>query len=437
MKFISMMLVFLYTAVCLYSNTSTKYTIISEVTNTSILLGANERLSDDDINFGAIQLDSYFFEITTTDKHVVLTDDIKLVLIMPNTRVVVRDNVFYIDSGYAYFEALDNIDSIEIYCSNYKYYGREKDVYTLSGKSFAMTTLISPTISSGSNNSSLFVHTRNHAMRIEDSSSLGIRYLVEPYHETQLLPKLESLDRITMLEAKNLDNAKNILLAELENHLNREVQRETITLFKGTKYETDIYRIVHQNKGTNVFIFVPHGDERYSTVAALNRIVKPIKAGSITIVPIGLTPAYNNNSRGYRGIDLNRQFGKNINQNTEIGKVAYTYAKMLEYYNIDLVITLHEGNGKKEFFSDAIVFDKAKYQATSDIIVERINKRIEPTKYKFKSMLHPMPTTFTYYAAEKDIDAFCVEVSGYMPEHVRAVIKNAIIDEFFKMYGLY
>ncbi len=432
------MVVLLCTTINLFSNTSVRYTIISEPIDVSISLSGNETLGDDEKKFGTIRLDSKYFEISTSDNHVLLidNDNSKLILVMPNSKIVVKDNVFYLDNGYVYFEAMENINSIEVRCSNSKYSGG-KYKYTLNGKSFAITTDISPTISSISGSQSLFVHTRNNAIRIEDSSFLGINYLVEPYHETQLLPKLESLSGITMLEARNLDNAKSLLFTEFENHLNKEVQRETITLFRGTKYETDIYRIVHKNKGTNVFIFVPHGDERYSTVAALERIAKPIKAGSITIVPIGLTPAYNNHSRGFGGIDLNRQFGENINRNTDIGKVAYTYAKMLEYYRIDLVITLHEGNGKKEFFEDAIVFDKAKYQATSDMIVEKINKKIEPTKYKFKSMLHPMPTTFTYYAAERDIDAFAIEVSGYMPEHRRSAIKNAIIDEFFKMYGLY
>lgn len=437
MKFIYIALVFVYTTITLYSNTNVKYSIISEVGNVSIVLSGNEILADDEKNFGTIKLDSNFFEITTSVEHVVLTDDSKLIIIMPNTRLVVKAGIFYLDTGYAYFETIDATNNIEVLCSNYKYKDDSKRVYTLNGKSFAISTLISPTISPLSSSGSLFVHTKNNAMKIEDSSYIGISYIVEPYHETQLLPRLESLDAITMFEARNLDNARNILMAEFENHLNKEVQRETITLFKGTRYETDIYRIIHKNKGTNVFIFVPHGDERYSTVAALKRVTKPIKAGSITIVPIALTPAYNSHSRGYRGIDLNRQFTSNINRNTDIGKVAYTYAKMLEYYSIDLVITLHEGNGKKEFFEDAIVFDKPKFKETSDIIVAKINEKIEPTKYKFKSMLHPMPTTFTYYAAERDIDAFCIEVSGYMPEHRRSDIKNAIIDEFFKMYGLY
>ncbi len=436
MKFIYVMLVFLYAAIDLCSNTSLRYSIISEAENVSIMLGANERLGEDEKNFGAIKLDSNYFEITTSTEHIVLTDDVKLIVLMPNTRLVVRDNVFYLDKGYAYFETVDNINSIEVLCSNYKYRDDSSRIYAINGKSFAITTFISPTVSSF-DSGSLFVHTRSSGVKIADDSSIGISYVVEPYHETQLLPKLESLDGITILESTNLNNAREILLAEFQNHLNKEVQRETITLFKGTRYETDVYRIIHKKKGANVFIFVPHGDERYSTVAALNRIAKPIKAGSITIVPIGLAPAYKNNTRGYAGIDLNRQFGENINQKTDIGKIAYTYAKMLDFYKIDLVITLHEGNGKKEFFGDAIVFDKAEYQSISDEIIAKINTKIEPTKYKFKSMLHPMPTTFTYYAAEKDIPAFCIEISGYMPEHRRAIIKNAIIDEFFKMYGLY
>ncbi len=91
----------------------------------------------------------------------------------------------------------------------------------------------------------------------------------------------------------------------------------------------------------------------------------------------------------------------------------------------------------KAMVKDAIVFDKEKYQNKAEAIVKKINKSIEPTEYKFKPMLHPMPTTFTYYAAEKGIDAFAIEISRNMPNEKKIIIKNAIIDEFFKMYGIY
>ena len=416
MKFIYVILANLFIIISVYSNTNIMYKIIAQNGDVSI------DMKNKDVGT-SLDLDASFFEIETSDEsYIVFTSDDKIVILMPRSHLVVKNGAFYLNEGYIYFASRHWDKSIDVEC-----YSKNDVKYSLNSKSFAMSSY----------DSDLHLYTKSSALKISNTIKFGINYLIEPYNKVKISPILEVPYSLSQKEISNLDRVCSQMMLEFDSYLNKDITRTTIKLFENTKYETEVHRIVHKNPGVNVFIFVPHGDERYSTVAAKMRISEPIISGSLTIVPIALTPAYNNHSRGIGSIDLNRQFKKNMQNKTAIDKVAYKYAKMLDEYDIDLVLALHEGNGKDEFFGDAIVFDKKKYQSKADDIVKKINKKIEPTQFKFKSMLHPMPTTFTYYAAEKGIDAFAIEISHKMPNEKKAIVKNAIIDEFFKIYGLY
>ncbi|TKZ18124.1 hypothetical protein EZH24_13735, partial [Brachyspira catarrhinii] len=85
-----------------------------------------------------------------------------------------------------------------------------------------------------------------------------------------------------------------------------------------------------------------------------------MKKGDLTIVPIAVPEAYRKNVRAIGGLDINnRFFDRKINRNIT-DKLAKKYMDMLDEYKIDVVLTLHEGNGFKEFFGDSIIYDTRK-----------------------------------------------------------------------------
>lgn len=356
--------------------------------------------------------------ITYEDSFIVMKLDNEIIIVLPKTKVDIVAGAFHLAKGFFYVES-ENGTKIKI---------EDGGKYSiLEGSSFCVYK----------SENGVYVSAYSSAMRIR-TDTVGINYLVPCYNKLKIFPSLSIPESMNLGEIENAKEIKAALSKEVKEHLNKSVKRESFKIFANTAYETIVYRVVHEKKGKNVFIFVPHGDERAAVNAAINRIMEPIISGSITIVPIALTPAYENNTRGVGNKDLNRQFKPNMTKGKSmIEKIAYKYASMLTEYKIDLVITLHEGNGVNEKFKDAIVYDKKEFTSIATQVVSNINKRIEPTKYKFKTMLYPMPDTFTYYAASKGIKSFGVEITRNLPDDIKVLIKNAIIDEFLKLYGLY
>ena len=104
---------------------------------------------------------------------------------------------------------------------------------------------------------------------------------------------------------------------------------------EGTKNENTIYRVVHPEKGPNIFLIVPHGSERVGTDVAIERINMPIKKGSLTIVPIAVPEAYRKNTRAIEGQDINNRFFDKSISRTDTDKLAKEYMDMLDEYDID------------------------------------------------------------------------------------------------------
>ena len=109
---------------------------------------------------------------------------------------------------------------------------------------------------------------------------------------------------------------------------------------------------------------------------------------------------------------------------------------MLDEYDIDVVLTLHEGNGFKEFFGDSIIYDSRKLDDKVVSVLNNINSRIEPMKFKFRQMYYPMPTTITYYAAKKNIESFGIELTRNLDYDKKRIIMHTILNEFLKIYGM-
>ena len=391
------------------------FKVISRQGEASVIV--NKEHSDIDIKKSFP--DDYFSISTKESSYMVIDNGEKSIILMPESKLTFKDNKFTLDFGYIYIKSKHN-DEVKITLN------KDNKSYSFKGKSFA--------IISYDNNLTILSH--DNAVKIELAQSLGISYYLEPFNKTLINSSMNGPYNINANERSLLENVSRQLEIEMNDHLNEGIERYNFNILEGTKNETTIYRIVHPKKGPNVFLIVPHGSERVGTDVAIERLNMPIKKGSLTIVPIAVPEAYRLNTRAIEGQDINnRFFDKKINR-TDTDKLAQKYMDMLDEYDIDVVLTLHEGNGFKEFFGDSIIYDSRKLDNNVKKVLDNINSRIEPMKFKFKQMYYPMPTTITYYAAEKGIEAYGIELTRNLDYDKKRIIMHTILSEFFKIYGL-
>lgn len=363
--------------------------------------------------------DDYFSISTKESSYMVIDNGEKSIILMPESKLTFKDNKFTLDFGYIYIKSKHN-DEVKITIN------KDNKSYSFKGKSFAVISY--------DNNLTILSH--DNAVRIELTESLGISYYLEPFNKALINSSMNGPYNINANEKSLLENVSRQLEIEMNDHLNEGIERYNFNILEGSKNETTIYRIVHPKKGPNVFLIVPHGSERVGTDVAIERLNMPIKRGSLTIIPIAVPEAYRLNTRAIEGQDINnRFFDKKINR-TDTDKLAQKYMDMLDEYDIDVVLTLHEGNGFKEFFGDSIIYDSRKLDDNVKKVLDNINSRIEPMKFKFKQMYYPMPTTITYYAAEKGIEAYGIELTRNLDYDKKRIIMHTILSEFFKIYGL-
>ena len=391
------------------------FKVISRQGEASVIV--NKEHSDIDIKKSFP--DDYFSISTKESSYMVIDNGEKSIILMPESKLTFKDDRFTLDFGYIYIKSKHN-DEVKITLN------KDNKSYSFKGKSFAVISY--------DNNLTILSH--NNAVKIELTESLGISYYLEPFNKTLINSSMNGPYNINENERSLLENVSRQLEIEMNDHLNEGIERYNFTILEGSKNETTIYRIVHPKKGPNVFLIVPHGSERVGTDVAIERLNMPIKRGSLTIIPIAVPEAYRLNTRAIEGQDINnRFFDKKINR-TDTDKLAQKYMDMLDEYDIDVVLTLHEGNGFKEFFGDSIIYDSRKLDDNVKKVLDNINSRIEPMKFKFKQMYYPMPTTITYYAAEKGIEAYGIELTRNLDYDKKRIIMHTILSEFFKIYGL-
>ena len=391
------------------------FKVISRQGEASVIV--NKEHSDIDIKKSFPE--DYFSISTKESSYMVIDNGEKSIILMPESKLTFKDNKFTLDFGYIYIKSKHN-DEVKITIN------KDNKSYSFKGKSFAVISY--------DNNLTILSH--DNAVRIELTESLGISYYLEPFNKALINSSMNGPYNINANEKSLLENVSRQLEIEMNDHLNEGIERYNFNILEGSKNETTIYRIVHPKKGPNVFLIVPHGSERVGTDVAIERLNMPIKRGSLTIIPIAVPEAYRLNTRAIEGQDINnRFFDKKINR-TDTDKLAQKYMEMLDEYDIDVVLTLHEGNGFKEFFGDSIIYDTRKLDDNVKKVLDNINSRIEPMKFKFKQMYYPMPTTITYYATEKGIDAYGIELTRNLDYDKKRIIMHTILNEFLKIYGL-
>ncbi len=363
--------------------------------------------------------DDYFSISTKEESYIVIDNGEKSIILMPSSKLTYENNKFTLESGYMYIKTKHN-DDIQMTIT------KDDKGYNFKGKSFAVISY----------NDEVSVITYNNAVKITPENSLGVSYFLEPNHKTSIIPTLNGPYRTTENEKSLIESVSRQLESEVASHLNEDIERYNFKIMEGTKNENTIYRVVHPVKGPNIFLIVPHGSERVGTDVAMERINMPIKRGSLTIVPIAVPEAYRKNTRAIEGQDINNRFFDKRIRRTDTDKLAQEYMDMLNEYDIDVVLTLHEGNGFKEFFGDSIIYDSRKLDDKVVKVLNNINSRIEPMKFKFRQMYYPMPTTITFYAAKKNIESFGIELTRNLDYDKKRIIMHTILSEFFKIYGL-
>ena len=363
--------------------------------------------------------DDYFSISTKEESYIVIDNGEKSIILMPSSKLTYENDKFTLESGYMYIKTKHN-DDIQMTIT------KDDKGYNFKGKSFAVISY----------NDEVSVITYNNAVKITPENSLGVSYFLEPNHKTSIIPTLNGPYRTTENEKSLIESVSRQLESEVASHLNEDIERYNFKIMEGTKNENTIYRVVHPVKGPNIFLIVPHGSERVGTDVAMERINMPIKRGSLTIVPIAVPEAYRKNTRAIEGQDINNRFFDKKIRRTDTDKLAQEYMDMLNEYDIDVVLTLHEGNGFKEFFGDSIIYDSRKLDDKVVKVLNNINSRIEPMKFKFRQMYYPMPTTITFYAAKKNIESFGIELTRNLDYDKKRIIMHTILSEFFKIYGL-
>lgn len=391
------------------------FKVISRQGEASVIV--NEEHADIDVKKSFP--DDYFSISTKEESYLVMDNGEKSIILMPSSKLTYESNNFTLHSGYMYIKSKHN-DDIQMTIT------KDNRGYDFKGKSFAVVAY----------DDKISVITYNNAVKITPSSSLGVSYFLEPNHKTSIIPILDGPYRTTENEKSLIESVSRQLEMEVASHLNEDIDRYNFKIMEGTKNENTIYRVVHPEKGPNIFLIVPHGSERVGTDVAMERINMPIKKGSLTIVPIAVPEAYRKNTRAIEGQDINNRFFDKKVSRTDTDKLAKEYMKMLDDYDIDVVLTLHEGNGFKEFFGDSIIYDSRKLDNKVVSVLNNINSRIEPMKFKFRQMYYPMPTTITYYAAKKNIESFGIELTRNLDYDKKRIIMHTILSEFLKIYGM-
>ena len=391
------------------------FRVISRQGEASVIV--NEKHADSDLKKSFP--DDYFSISTKEESYIVIDNGEKSIILMPSSKLTYENEQFTLDSGYMYIKSKHN-DDVQMTIN------KDDKVYKFKGKSFAVISY----------DNEVSVITSDNAVKITPEIELGMSYYLEPHHKTSIIPIMNGPYRTTANEKSLIESVSRQLESEVATHLNEDIDRYSFKIMEGTKNETTIYRIVHPQKGPNIFLIVPHGNERVGTDVAMERLNMPIKRGSLTVVPIAVPEAYRLNTRAIESQDINNRFFDKKIHRTDTDKLAKEYMDMLDEYNIDVVLTLHEGNGFKEFFGDSIIYDSRKLDDKVVKVLNNINSRIEPMKFKFRQMYYPMPTTITFYAAKKNIEAFGIELTRNLDYDKKRIIMHTILNEFLKIYSL-
>jgi len=212
------------------------------------------------------------------------------------------------------------------------------------------------------------------------------------------------------------------------------------TVLKGTDHESKVYMRKGKEKGGTILLVSPHGDEPGSYLAIEELLKYPVKKGTVIYYPRTVPNCMKPGSQKRFLIeDLNRQFGPDSDDGTIIDRVASVIKDLIEEYQPDLVMNVHEGSGFYSLggrYGQSIVYDDASQGEQIDQALAVVNKQINISHHKYGKKLDPMPTTLTYMAFQQGIKAYGFETSKAFRDKRSVSYHMLTFDAFAKQNGV-
>ena len=167
-------------------------------------------------------------------------------------------------------------------------------------------------------------------------------------------------------------------------------------LAKGTKFETTLYVIESGKKGPTVLITGGvHGNEPAGYKAAEKLTDEKISCGTLLVLPNANEIAIEKNLRAPNSTgNLNRKFPTGANGSAE-GTLAKAILSVMEEYDVDWVIDLHEGvdyagrDSSSSVGQSVIYYPSGKAKQAAERIVRALNQNISTSYRKFQLLKYP------------------------------------------------
>ena len=236
------------------------FKVISRQGEASVIV--NEEYADIDVKKKFP--DDYFSISTKEGSYIVIDNGEKSIILMPSSKLTYESNRFTLYSGYMYIKSKHN-DNIEMTLT------KDDKAYNFKGKSFAVISY----------DNEVSVITSDNAVKITPEIGLGMSYYLEPFHKTSIIPTMNGPYRTTANEKTLIETVSRQLESEVASHMNEDIDRYSFKIMEGTKNETTVYRVVHPEKGPNIF---------FGKLISISSIYFFIKESVIYILPFYSSP---------------------------------------------------------------------------------------------------------------------------------------------------
>jgi len=198
-----------------------------------------------------------------------------------------------------------------------------------------------------------------------------------------------------------------ILLASVAEAATRTVE----TVAEGTRFETPCYVQETGVEGPTVMIVAGiHGDEPAGVAAAEQIRHWPMTRGKMVVIPRANVPALEAGSRTTPEVEeplrnLNRNFQKAGQSEPARGVAAGAIWKVVEKYQPDWLVDLHEGAdfhqvNSESVGSSVIAARRPEMNRAADVALEAVNATIEDEKKRFVRLGPPADGSLARAAAE-------------------------------------
>lgn len=218
---------------------------------------------------------------------------------------------------------------------------------------------------------------------------------------------------------------------------------ESYRLLEETEQETPVYIVSSPSPAPVVMVVGGiHGDEEAGIFAAYRATHIPIQKGTLIIVPQANKQAVQAGVRAISGQgDLNRMFSDAMKE-SPLSDIADAIFSLLEQYQVDMLIDLHEAREFQSVSADGIGQSVIFYPNESSIIqalniVETINAEITESPHKFSLESPPIKGSLVHSAGKKlGITALTLETCEQLPLELRIQFHMRMLAIVLTEHGL-